>query len=152
MAASSSESGIDINATNNRERSALYFAIRNDCTESASYLLEAGAFAEVRSDQEKEESRIAATNFKRDPTLPLQTVPGVSMRNTIVENSILRLAVEIGQHAMVCNLIDPGIDINTIDYPHWTALEHAQEMDDEEMVQMLVEAGAVSESIRLGRK
>ena len=54
VAASSSESGIDINATNNRERSALYYAIRNDCTELASYLLGVGAFVEVRSDQEKE--------------------------------------------------------------------------------------------------
>ncbi|KAL2042767.1 hypothetical protein N7G274_004526 [Stereocaulon virgatum] len=137
------EGGVNINAKNILGETALSMAIWNGSGCLASYLLYEGAWLEIRNDQQKLESRIAAMRTNREPTLPLQIAPGVDLHMQISIGSIFHIAVIKGQHFVVRKLIDRGVDVNTVDGDDWTAFEYAQDNDDKEMVQMLVEAGAV---------
>jgi ankyrin repeat protein len=140
------EGGVNINAKNILAETALSTAIIFYHERLASYLLDMGAWTEIRNDQQKQESRIAAMRTNRESTLPLQMTPGVMLRMQVRANSILHLAVGRGQHSVVRKLIDRGVDVNTIDENRRTALEHAQNKGDAEMMQMLKEAGAVGSS------
>ena len=140
------EGGVNINAENRAAQTALFTAISYRHELLASYLLDMGAWIEIRNDRQKQGSRITAMGTNREPTLPLQMTPGVDPYTQARASAILHLAVEEGQHSVVRKLIDRGVDVNTIDTNCRTALENVQDVGDEEMMQMLVEAGAVGPS------
>ena len=139
------EKGIDVNATNDFGETALYKAIKRYRPNLASYLLEMGAYVEVRNDREKEMTRNSAMQSVKKPARPLRLVSDIQIADQIESNSVLHLAVRRGQHSVVRKLIDRGVDVNTIDSCCRTALDCAQKNNDHDMIRMLISAGAASE-------
>ncbi|MEK6333854.1 MAG: ankyrin repeat domain-containing protein [Acidobacteriota bacterium] len=132
------KAGLSLDARNEAGESALYFAATSGKGENLRALIDAGATISPKS-KEIAEAMVAAANNEDFYTVKILLDAGASAKASDGDRTVLMRAALNGTPQIIKALIDAGAEINAVDNDGWTALMHANEVEN---VRALLNAGA----------
>jgi uncharacterized protein len=132
--------GVDVNAPDDRETPLLWWAVQEKHHEVARLLLEAGADPNATSD-----GLIVLSNAVADDDVEMTELlirAGADVNADSENGPALSLACAYESLGVARQLLAAGADVNARDDEGWTALRHAVEARNAELVRLLRAHGA----------